>query len=559
MIAAALMSVAANAYGTDKDSISSKDYFIEGVMEYCAGEYGKAETLLGRCIGADPENDAAYYYLAVTRLAAGDTDKALLYLNTASELSPENQWYRLAEARLYTSIGELDMAISIYNILIEDNPEKSDYYFELADLLVRNGKMDEALETIGRIEQLRGSSEITSNAKYEILMRQGRYDEAETVVRKMDEEYPSARTALILGDLYKARYNDSTALIYYKKALELDPEFIPAYFGLAEVYRMNRDFFSFFKCMNKFMASPQMSPEMKAQYMQEIIFPSGMVQVFRPQVDTLVENTLNASPTDTAVLIMAGSYYSALDSVEKGLGLLRRNVEFNPGVRSARTAYMGQLYYNQMWDTLIPVAEETVSMFPDDLTLAELLAIAYWQKGNISKAIKRYEDILSTIPKDHPMLLQCYGSLGDLYHEAGNNRKAYSCYEKGLSIDDNYSPILNNYAYFLSEDGRKLNKALEMSRKAVLNEPENSTYLDTYGWLLYLTGDYEEARKYLKKAADYSGKESAVILDHYAETLFALKEYNLAFLYWNNADRIDPELGLSKKIEERRAESRKKQ
>ena len=91
MIAAALMSVAANAYGTDKDSISSKDYFIEGVMEYCAGEYGKAETLLGRCVGADPENDAAYYYLAVTRLAAGDTDKALLYLNTASELSPENQ------------------------------------------------------------------------------------------------------------------------------------------------------------------------------------------------------------------------------------------------------------------------------------------------------------------------------------------------------------------------------------------------------------------------------------------------------------------------------------
>jgi hypothetical protein len=33
----------------------------------------------------------------------------------------------------------------------------------------------------------------------------------------------------------------------------------------------------------------------------------------------------------------------------------------------------------------------------------------------------------------------------------------------------------------------------------------------------------------------YGGKESAVVMDHYAEVLFALKEYDLAFLYWNMA------------------------
>ena len=33
----------------------------------------------------------------------------------------------------------------------------------------------------------------------------------------------------------------------------------------------------------------------------------------------------------------------------------------------------------------------------------------------------------------------------------------------------------------------------------------------------------------------YGGKESAVILDHYAEVLYALKEYDLAFIYWNMA------------------------
>ena len=33
----------------------------------------------------------------------------------------------------------------------------------------------------------------------------------------------------------------------------------------------------------------------------------------------------------------------------------------------------------------------------------------------------------------------------------------------------------------------------------------------------------------------YGAKESATILDHYAEVLYALREYDLAKVYWNQA------------------------
>ena len=400
---------------------------------------------------------------------------------------------------------------------------------------MRNNRLDEALETLDRIDELRGASEVTGNARYEILVAQGKYDDALTQALKLNEDFPSPRTALILGDLYKARYNDSTALHYYNKAVSMNPDYTPAYFGMAEIYRVKRDFYNFFNSINPFLADPQINPQMKTSYMEEVIFPSGMVQIFRPQVDTMVASTLNAHPADTSVLTMAGMYFIAIDSTDKGMDILYRNMELHPNVESVRMAYMGQLYYMQEWDTLITVAEETLRIFPEHFTLRELIAIAYWQKGDIKAAIDSYRQILKAAPDDHPILINCYGSLGDMYYELGNRSKSYSCYEKGLRINDNYSPILNNYAYYLSEEGRHLKKALEMSRKTVLNEPENPTYLDTYGWLLYLTGDYQEARKYLEKAKIYGGDESAVILDHYAETLFALKEYNLAFLYWGNA------------------------
>ena len=555
VLSAILLTVSATA--SDRDSVRAEDYYIEGVRSFCAGDYRSAESGLSACLRLEPENDAAMYYLAMISMSRNETDRALSLLEKASAISPENAWYRLATARLYSGIGENGLAINVYESLIAEHPSKSDYYYELIDLLVRTGELDKALSTLDRIEELRGVDELTCNARYEILIRQNRLDDAEAVVRKMDEDFPSARTALLLGDLNKSRYNDSTALRYYKKALALDPDFTPAYFGVAEVYRMERNFYYYFQNIDVFLSSPDMNPEMKASYFQEIVFPSGMVQVFKPQVDTMILCTLHAHPEDTTVLSLAGSYYIAVDSVDRGLELLRRNVELHPDVKSVHSALLGQLYYLEDWEQLIPAAAQTVESFPEDITLREVLAIAYWQHGEIEEAVKVYHRILKDIPKDHPMLINCYGSLGDLYHELGNRRQSYACYEKGLRIDDNYSPILNNYAYYLSEERRNLKKALEMSRKTILNEPENATYLDTYGWLLYLTGDYEQARKYLKDAMVYGGKENAEVLDHYAEALFALKEYNLAFLYWGNADKIDPSLGLSEKIARRRAEAGK--
>ena len=541
-----------------KDTVTADDYYIEGVREYCAGNYAKADSLFSRCAELDPNNDAVWYYRGMIKLGTSDTDKTLMYLDRAAGLSPDNPWYRLAVARLYADMGETDKAISAYDTLIAANPGKSSYYYELADLLLRNGELDKAIVTLDRIDQLRGPSEITANARYQIYLMQNKYSEAEAQALKMDEDFPSPETAMVLGDLYKTRYNDSTALFYYEKAASLDPGFSPAYFGMADIYRIQRNFYKFFKNINIFLSDSLMNPLMKTSYIQEVVFPSGMVQLFRPQVDTMIVNTLNAHPADTAVLSMAGSYFIALDSTETGLSLLRRNVELHPGIESVRMTYIGQLYYMQDWDEMIPFVQETIGLFPEHFTLYELIAIAYWQKGDYDQAVSTYRKLLRLTPEGHPILLNCYGALGDLYHEMGNSRKSYYYYNKGLKIDDNYSPILNNYAYYLSEEGRQLKKALEMSRKAVLNEPENSTYLDTYGWLLFLTGDYQEAKKYLEKAKIYGGDESAVILDHYAEALFALKEYNLAFLYWGNADKLDPDMGISEKIKERREEINRK-
>ena len=104
-----------------------------------------------------------------------------------------------------------------------------------------------------------------------------------------------------------------------------------------------------------------------------------------------------------------------------------------------------------------------------------------------------------------------------------------------MKVSPNNIYVLNNYAYYLSVTGKNLKKAYAMSKKTIEAEPDNATYLDTFGWILYLQGKALEAKPFFKHAMLYGGKDSAVIMDHYAEVLYALKDYDLAFVYWYRA------------------------
>ena len=156
--------------------------------------------------------------------------------------------------------------------------------------------------------------------------------------------------------------------------------------------------------------------------------------------------------------------------------------------------------------------------------------------------LKRYDDVLQicekvleVAPNDSSSTLRAWSTMGDIYHTLGDAKKSYKAYDKALKVNPDYVYVLNNYAYYLSMEGKKLKKAYSMSKKTIEAEPNNSTYLDTFGWILYLQGKPEQAKPYFKQAMLYGGKESPVILDHYAEVLYALKEYDLAFVYWNMA------------------------
>ena len=165
----------------------------------------------------------------------------------------------------------------------------------------------------------------------------------------------------------------------------------------------------------------------------------------------------------------------------------------------------------------------------------EYLNLADYNLKDYDSIIKNCRYMAAREPKNTELVKSSWAQIGDMYHLKGDSKSAYKAYDKVLKMDPNYAPVLNNYAYYLSEEGKKLKKAYTMSKKTVEAEPDNATYLDTFAWILHLMGKDLEAKPFFKHAMLYGGKDSAVMLDHYAEVLYALGEYDLAQVYWGQA------------------------
>jgi tetratricopeptide (TPR) repeat protein len=127
------------------------------------------------------------------------------------------------------------------------------------------------------------------------------------------------------------------------------------------------------------------------------------------------------------------------------------------------------------------------------------------------------------------------GAIGGLWHEQGNLKKTLKAYDKALSYNPDNDNVLNNYAYYLAEEGMQLDKAFQMASRAISLVENSATYLDTYAWVLYKLGRYAEARGVMKRALPLDRDGSAELLAHYGDILYALGETFLASDYWKRA------------------------
>jgi len=118
--------------------------------------------------------------------------------------------------------------------------------------------------------------------------------------------------------------------------------------------------------------------------------------------------------------------------------------------------------------------------------------------------------------------------------------------------------VNNDLGYLYADQGKNLEKAEAMIRKALQQRPDEGAYLDSLGWVLYKRGKAKEAVEPLEKAVkQLSSGGDATIYEHLGDVYFRLHENAKAKAAWEQAEKsaakaipTDKRLGeIRKKLE----------
>ena len=520
-----------------QDGIRADGRIVNAVQMYEDENFTGAKTMLDAILKTSPDNDAAWYYRGLCNMRLKNAADSERDLKQAVALDSTNYWYRYMLAGLYGMTGRSVLTIDMYESLLRDFPKKSELYYGLANLYINQGQADKALKIIGDIETQFGKSDATVMTRFNILSRQERHEEAYEALEEYNKEYSSPQVLSMLGDYEMGMYNDSSALAYYDEALSLDKSYAPALLGKAETYRIARDYVSYFKTLDILMADRDATPAGKAEYLQAVFRQSDprFMKSFSSQLDSTVNIAVNAHPADSSILQTAGLYYLVTDRKEAAADAFKKVMTEFPDNVGATASYIQTLLYINDWDKVVSACDSAMVRFPQEAGFLEFANAAEYNRKNYPAVIENCVKMLRIAPTDSATFVTAWSTIGDMYHLLGDQSKAFKSYETALKVAPDNAPVLNNYAYYLSVEGKKLKKAYAMSKKTVEAEPDNATYLDTFGWILYLQGKALEAKPFFKHAMLYGGKDSATILDHYATVLEALGEKDLAKVYRQQA------------------------
>lgn len=542
-----------------QDQRSYENLVITGVDLYSKGDYSAAKAVLKNVVGNDPSNDAALYYMAMIAAYENDTELAETYFQAAAALDSGNFWYRYRLAKLYSLTGRQELAVDMYEKMLKDFPKEKDVYFELVEMYASQQEYQKALDTIAEIEEVIGVTETLAMYRFNILRIMDRHEEAYESLKKYNSRYSSPYVLSTLADYEMSMYNDSTALAYYDEALSLASDYAPALLGKAETYRVTRRYDEYFDVLYEYIGGQGAPMEAKAEYLMAVLQRTDpkFIRSFRPQLDVAVFKAVEAHPKDSVALQTAAIYFYSTERHDQAKVFFKENTETYPDSFGAAADYVEFLMYSDQWEELSQEGRMAYERFPKETTFLEMASVGDYNLGDYGKVLEICEKVLEVAPADSSKTLRAWSTMGDVYYKLGDSKKAFKAYGKALKVNPDYVYVLNNYAYYLSVEGRKLKKACDMSYKTVIAEPDNATYLDTYAWILHLQGKDDAAKLFFKKAMLYGGKESAVILDHYAEVLYALKEYDVAFIYWNMAlQKDDGDVpGLNEKVLARKKEA----
>ncbi len=535
---------------SDRKERAFKQSFFNGQQDKLAEKLESAERHFIKCVELIPEEAAPYYELARIYQQRNQLEKALTYLETAITLEPDNIWYQSNYAKTHAVIGNYSQAVEIYKRIVAKYPNQYDYHFELAGTYIMLEDYDAAIEVFDGLEATLGLNEEMILQKQMLYMEMGKTNQAIAEVKKLVELNPDEiRYRGILAELYDKNGEREKAIETYAELVEMDADNGMLRLSLSEFYRNSGDDARAFEELKHAFKSTDLEIDKKINILLNFYAETEQDKELLDQAYTLCEILIEAHPENAKSYSIYGDYLYR----DERLAEARNQFEKAAEIDKSRYIIWNQILILDSelgdFDRMTATSEEALELFPTMPSFYLFNGVGHLQQKEYDEAIEALLAGVDLVVENFDQLAQFYSSLGDAYHAIGDHAASDESYEKSLSVQEDNPYVLNNYSYYLSLRGENLDEALKMAQKANELQPNEATFEDTYAWVLYQAGRYEEAREWLEKALNHGGITEGTILEHYGDVLYQLNRKEEALEYWIQAREAgDASEKIDKKI-----------
>lgn len=530
--------------------------YYEALQSRVVDDYASAFDYLKFCHTLDSTNAAVLYELGNYYNTIGDKKRAYKMYKGAAENDSNNYYYGSSYATLALELNQFDEAIQQYLALVDLYPERSNLYIYLAESYRQTENYTKAIESLDKLEQFVGMNEKISIQKFQLFRQLKQEQKAFAEIQKYIDKYPSEiKYYVLLGDLYLHADKDDDAIRTYSRAKAIDPDDPYLISSIASYYEKVGKKEEAEDELKIALISTQMDIETKlgilAQYVSTLQHRHNDTKDANALFDTLMVQ----HPQEPNLNLMYGNLLNIQENKEAARAQYQIFAEANPSNPLGWEQMLFTAYPDSL-DISIEICETAIKHIPNQPQFYFFLGLSQYLKKDYEPALKALKEGVQYVEKENSRLLSdFYGQIGDLYYHTEQVDSAFVAYDEALKANPNNLGILNNYSYFLTLEKKDLDKAERMSGITIKAEPLNPTYLDTYGWVLFMQKAYSMARIYIENAVEYSrNKEeeiSSEVFEHYGDVLYKTGEEEKALEYWIKAKEVGDSKSktLDKKIE----------
>lgn len=555
-------------------------YYLEAARMQAEGKMPEAYEYYKKAYMSDSSYAEAALSYGMNRLmvqteplqATGQLMNSMELMRQFVDKYPGDTYESRSYAFVASRLDTLPEAIRVYERIDSLNPGNGMTLLQLADAYMASQQAEKAIATLDRFELSQGKSPQLSLKKMSFLLAKGdtvgAVTEADELIASNPRE-PSYR--ILKGNLYEVIGNNDSTLAAYKQAEEISPYNGATKIALATYYKAKGDSVAYDTKVYEALLSEDFELEDKlsllSEYLQTLLDDSSDTA----RGDHLFSVLQEQYPHEPKVLDLAARYSGAKGDFKDATEQIDYAIDLDPG----NIEYWGSLMRFQLAEEKGQEAMATYEKAIGHITPTDPLKLLYASAASIAKdyekAEQTYAELIHSVNPSLPLtdsitdekargmlnydglnhMCSLYTMLGDMYYTSGQTDKTFKAYDNALFFFPSNAMTLNNYAYFLAESDGDIDKAEEMSRKAIEQEPENDTYLDTYAWVLFKKKDYKEALEYQRKAleaAEAAGSvENAEFYSHYGDILFMNHKPEEAVANWKKALELEPDNKLLKK------------